>query len=158
MNFFRKLLSKPVALELTGPSGPTLNDSLIAAAEQNLGVKLPGAYLSLLRRQNGGSLNDEWFTTKQGFEFECQEIPGLGYPEGIDGEFGSNYIIEEWQYPEGVIYLTGDGHTGVCFDYRKCGSQGEPTIIWVDKESEEEHQIAPNFAAFLKIVSKPQEE
>src|SRR4051794_27277092 len=39
---------------------PPLSEHAVAEAETQLGVKLPAAYLTLLRQQNGGHLRATW--------------------------------------------------------------------------------------------------
>jgi hypothetical protein len=81
---------------------------------------------------------------------------GVGHPLGLDGAFGSIDLITEWAYPDGLVYLTGDGHTGVCLDYRKCGPTGEPSICWIDTEDEPmgDHQIASTFLELLNRIQQ----
>ncbi|MGY3215794.1 hypothetical protein ACVWWV_000296 [Bacillus sp. TE9122W] len=31
----------------------------------------------------------------------------------------SAYLIKEWELPEGLVLISGDGHTWVAMDYRK---------------------------------------
>ncbi|HWA84565.1 MAG TPA: SMI1/KNR4 family protein, partial [Fimbriimonadaceae bacterium] len=127
--------------------GPPLTDKMLADAEAHLGVKLPNAYADLLRQVNGGYTINTWIRFERVGKFhEVQELPGVGYSEGLDSECGSIYKQEEWEYPDGTLWLTSDGHTGIFLDYRKCGPQGEPSVLWLDVDEPEEETIAENVA------------
>lgn len=136
--------------------GPPLTQSMIDQAERKLKVKLPAAYLDLLRQQNGGFTPIEWLEHPNApEEFQCRDLPGLGYSQGMDAEMGARYMVEEWGYPAGLLYLTGDGHTGICLDYRASGPLGEPAIVWVDAEMDPDtvHTLfdtCDEFLAFLE--------
>ncbi|HVT11994.1 MAG TPA: SMI1/KNR4 family protein [Fimbriimonadaceae bacterium] len=135
--------------------GPPLTDQMVAAAEAHLGVKLPQAYIDLLKQINGGYTINTWIRFERVEQFhKVEELPGVGYSEGLDSECGSKYKQEEWEYPEGTLWITGDGHTGIFFDYRQCGPQGEPSVLWLDVEEEEEETIAENVAEFLAILEE----
>lgn len=56
---------------------------------------------------------------------------------------------EEWELPDGLIPLGGDGHTWCCLDYRVCGPKGEPSVTQVDLDGEKEFSLAPSFAQFI---------
>src|SRR5579862_289337 len=136
--------------------GPPLTDEMVATAEATLGVKLPEAYLDLLRQINGGFTRFDLLShpnlPEEAADFTT--LPGIGYDVGLDGAHGSNYMVEEWEYPEGLVYLSGDGHTAFCLDYRTCGPQGDPGIAWVDVEidAEDVYDIAPTVGEFLQFL------
>lgn len=67
---------------------------------------------------------------------------------------GSLYLSQEWEYPAGLIYFEGDGHTGFFLDYRECGPQGEPSVLWLDTECDPyvEVKLADDFGAFLRLL------
>jgi hypothetical protein len=148
------------AIDLAKWFGPPLNQALVDDAEAQLGVKLPESYLQLLRQQNGGFLKIDWLQIDAPGSDQthalCQNLPGLGYGLGLDGESGSIQLIETWEYPQGLVYLTGDGHTGICLDYRKCGTAGEPTICWIDTEGEPigDYQIASDFQELIHRIER----
>ena len=154
---------EPVPMEIYGP--PVTPD-VIQRAEQELGVKLPDAYLELIKGCNGGYLKEERsFITPpfplayHGDQIEFRQIPGIGYEAGIDAPFGSKYLCAEWEYPpEDCVWLEGDGHWCLLMDNRQCGPEGEPSILFADSEAEpmEFVTIAYNFRAFLNQLSPAQ--
>jgi hypothetical protein len=128
-----------------------LTAEAVAAAEERLGVKLPEAYVELLRSLNGGYTNlPEWFQL-DGCEIDLREIEGIG-PNGIDGDFGSRYMVEEWGYPAGTVWIGGDGHTAVLLDYRE---SEDPSVIYVDTEEDPVRVVtlAGSFEAFLERLT-----
>lgn len=141
--------------------GPSIAFEMVSQAERSLGVKLPESYLELLQISNGGFLRYSFFPTDQknswhdGF-VEISDIQGIGYPDGLDSELGSKYLCEEWGYPENMVYLSGDGHTGFFLDYRICGPSGEPSVAWLDVEEEPtvDIQLAATFSDFLSCLQE----
>lgn len=139
--------------------GPPVTADMIRKAEQELGVKLPSAYLELITGCNGGYLREERsFITPpvplscHGDQIEVRQISGIGYENGIDGPFGSKYLCEEWEYPpENCVWFEGDGHWCLLMDYRQCGPKGEPSVLFADGEAEpmEFVTVAPSFESFL---------
>lgn len=136
---------------------PPLTEEAVRSAEERLGHRLPASYLALLRVRNGGYLARSRFPTKQATSWaddhvSFDQVMGVGGPEGIDGDTGSRYLIEEWNYPDVGVVISSDGHTAFLLDYRKCGATGEPGVIWVDMEAGDKPSIvelAPSFESFL---------
>jgi hypothetical protein len=127
---------------------PPLTDAVVAAAESQLGVTLPAAYLALLRQQNGGYLRGS--------------VPELGANQvlGIGPGWASITDDHAWWrakdfdgfVPDGrdlLIPFHGDGHWDLCFDYRLCGPTGEPSIAHVDVEGEAVETVADSFTDLL---------
>jgi hypothetical protein len=130
---------------------PPLTDEAVAAAERQLGVKLPADYLVLLRQQNGGYLRGS-----------CGIAQCL---RGIGPQFPSITRDEAWWRPkrarsgiwippesERLIPFDGDGHWDMCLDYRRVGPTGEPSITYVTCESKYEEPVAQTFAAYLGLL------
>lgn len=148
------------AREFASYTGPPLTDDMIRQAEAKLGVKLPESLLDLLRESNGGFLKRRCLPIPEiGDAVEVQSMAGIGWDQGLDGELGSLYMSEEWEYPEGLLWLGGDGHWGVFLDYRSCGPQGEPSVVWYDTEAVSPivRPIAPDFGSFLRQLRLPDE-
>jgi len=122
--------------------GPMISDDLIAQAEQKLGVRLPQAYIDLLTERNGGKPRRRCFRTElptswASDHFQVQTLIGIGYADGIDGEFGSEYMTLEWGYPPiGVVVFDtpAGGHDTIMLDYSKCGPSGEPRVVYIDED------------------------
>ena len=128
---------------------PVLTTEAIAAAEAQLGVRLPTVYLALLRHQNGG------YT--RGSHDVANTIYGIGpgYPSiTLDGAWWRprNADLEAWapERPDLLIPFDGDGHWDMCLDYRAVGPDGEPSVTFVDSECEREQAVAADFLAYLE--------
>jgi len=138
---------------------PPLTDEMVARAEQTLGVKLPDAYLTLLRIQNGGYTTNALraFPTSKPTSWAADHVPfdsmyGIG--ESDEGILRSPYFLREWQMPNGLVLLTGDGHWWIALDYRTSGPSGPPSVVWYDDEVGEDIQLAPDFATFVEGLSR----
>lgn len=130
---------------------PPLTDEAVEAAERQLGVKLPAAYLALLRQQNGGYLRGVCGVA------DCLSGIGPQFPSiTADGAWWrpERATAEVWT-PDGadqLIPFTGDGHWDMCFDYRRNGVTGEPSVTYVTCESEYEEPVAESFTAYLGLL------
>jgi len=151
-------------LEAECPNAP-LTDQMVAEAETSLNVRLPASYVDALRQKNGGSTIGEYI------RLPAQDIPqhlegfvDHGYVSigGLNGIGTSHqsitqtpYLTNEWQLPNGLVLLDGDGHTWIAFDYRK--PTGTPPIVFVDSDSGDTLLIANSFAElFASLI--PHEE
>lgn len=131
--------------------------------EAALGVKLPAELLAVLRVRNGGQLRlTSLKLTPEGRkkygrkQYSFTRLAGV-HPIDSDGLTQQTALArEEWELPEGLIPLGGDGHTWCCLDYRACGPEGEPSLTHVDLEGELEFALAPSFAEFIsKLFRDP---
>lgn len=129
---------------------PALTDAAVSAAEAQLGVKLPDAYLVLLRQQNGGALRATWPAT---YSRMLQGIGPCSPSITLDQARWrpKNLTPGSWAPPQSelLIPFDGDGDWDMCFDYRKRGPRAEPEITLIDCECEFEEPIAADFLAFL---------
>jgi hypothetical protein len=136
-------------------------DKLIASIEQELGYKLPLSYIKLMKNQNGGIPKNRAFPTKERTSWAEDHIAvsgilGIGREKtySLCGELGSQFMIDEWGYPEIGIYFVdcpSAGHDMICLDYRKNGKTNEPQIVHVDQESDYKITfLASNFEEFIK--------
>jgi SMI1-KNR4 cell-wall len=66
--------------------------------------------------------------------------------------FKTRALIAEWGLPEGIVLLSGDGHSWVALDYRN--TKKEPPVIFVESESGRTESIAPNFENFLQRLKR----
>lgn len=118
-------------------------------AEEELKVKLPEGYISLLKEQNGGYIIYDSFPTNFPTSWADNHI-NVDYIRGIGGEESiqeSEYLIDEWGLPKKVVLISGDGHTWIAFDYRY--TDESPPIILIDHDGEEITEITPDFESFL---------
>ncbi|MGL5405763.1 MAG: SMI1/KNR4 family protein [Propionibacteriaceae bacterium] len=140
-----------------GSVGPSITDADVTLAEEKIGFKLPYSYRRLLvDSQNGGSPNEPTVYSRfpTGWSedhFVVTQINGLGGEMGIDGEYGSAYMVEEWGYPHvGLVFAQlDDPEEALMFDYRGTGS--EPTVAYVNSDGES-WVIAESFDAFLGML------
>ena len=141
---------------------PPLTDDMLAAAEAQLGVKLPDSLIDLLRVQNGGYTKEFIFPMQVATSWADDHVPletlyGIVTDESVDTAqniMDTEYMTVEWGLPEKQVLLTGDGHWWISLDYR----QGDvPSVCWLDVDEEEDIQIAESFKAFLAGL-KPEED
>jgi hypothetical protein len=133
---------------------PPLTDEMVTYAEGQLGVKLPPAYLALLRIQNGGYTQGFGYPMAQPTTWSDDHVP-LNALAGIvvdpshqtaQNLLDTAYMTDEWGLPPRQVLLSGDGHWWITLDYR---NGDEPTVAWIDVECGEDVQVAPSFTEFL---------
>jgi SMI1/KNR4 family protein SUKH-1 len=121
---------------------PPLTDRALAEAEHQIGFTLPGEYLALLRKQNGGYIR---FSLP---EMVHDSIAGIGphFPSitDIDWDECQEYVSFGLS---GLVPFDGDGHWHLCLDYRK--NSNTPCITYVDIECDRECQVADSFLGYL---------
>jgi hypothetical protein len=137
-----------------------VTDIAIASVEKRLGYKLPAAYIELMRNQNGGLLARNAFptstpTTWADDHVGVNGIYGIGDSKSssLCGGLGSQFKIDEWEYPPIGIYFAScpsAGHDMIAMDYRRCGPSGEPAIVHVDQEID--YRITPLADTFEQFV------
>lgn len=137
------------------------DDELIAQVEAELGYRLPDSYIELARMRNGGCVERSCYPMSQPTcwaedHIAITGIYAVGYRStySLCGEYGSNFMIDEWSYPKIGIAIAdtpSGGHELIMLDYRKCGSQGEPSVVHVDQEADYAiTEVAPDFATFIR--------
>ncbi|GLJ04032.1 SMI1/KNR4 family protein [Bacillus sp. YKCMOAS1] len=122
----------------------------ISKAEKKLGVTLPDTYKKLIFEQNGGYTVHNAFPTTHSNSWaedhiQFNHLLGIAEDEGI---MDSAYLIKEWELPEGLVLINGDGHTWVAMDYRK--TKENPAIHYFDVEMEEDFKLADSFDEFIE--------
>lgn len=133
----------------------------LAKIEEQLGVKLPAAYVSLAQRQNGGIPRRTAHRTTERTSWAEDHIAisgiysiGSAKPCSLCGQFGSSFWVSEWGYPDIGVYFAdcpSAGHDMLCLDYRACGPLGEPSVVHVDQELDYKvTRVAPTFEAFVR--------
>ncbi|MFJ7736277.1 SMI1/KNR4 family protein [Lysinibacillus sp. NPDC097287] len=128
---------------------PPINQKDIEDTEKKLGFILPISYKRIILEQNGGYINQNAYPTTVPTNWaddhvNVEYIWGIGSDNSI---LQSDYYIQEWEMPEKILLLSGDGHTWICFDYRD--TTENPPIIYIDNESEEIILLASDFETFL---------
>ncbi|MGN7283268.1 SMI1/KNR4 family protein [Bacillus altitudinis] len=127
-----------------------INEAEIAKAEKKLGVTFPNTYKKLILEQNGGYTIHNAFPTTHSNSWAEDHIQFnhlMGIAEG-EGIMESAYLIKEWELPEGLVLINGDGHTWVAMDYRK--TKENPIIHYFDVEMEEDFKLADSFDEFIE--------
>lgn len=136
-------------------------DEMIRSVEEELGYKLPAAYIDLMELQNGGLVKKSCFPTQEATSWAEDHIAitgimGIGRikPYSLCGELGSQFMIDEWEYPATGVYICdcpSAGHDMVMLDYSKCGPQGEPEVFHIDQECDfEKTFLAKDFETFIR--------
>lgn len=133
-----------------------INDELIKKAEEVLNVKLPESYINLLKEQNGGTLRLDTHPTSKPNSWADDHVNvsglyGISFDENESSILESRYLIREWEMPDNIVLLSGDGHTWIALDYRNVAEN--PPVIFIDNEFEEIIELAPNFESFLQNLT-----
>jgi hypothetical protein len=135
-----------------------LTTEAVSHATSLLGVRLPDSYLELLRIQNGGYARATWSELPhRRFDGIGATFPSITLPTWFQGD---DVPEEMWvpNSPEPLVSFDGEGHWDLCLDYRSVGSDGEPTISYIDTELETDDAVAPSFTAFLsRLVDQTEE-
>jgi hypothetical protein len=126
---------------------PPLTDVAVAAAEREIGYKLPSEYLDLLRKQNGGYIRyslPELQLPHDSIAGIGPRLPSLSRPDWEEDQ-------EHVSFPlEGLVPFDGDGHWHICLDYRK--NLRIPGVTYLIIERDREGPIASSFADYLAML------
>ena len=145
---------------------PAPSAALIASIEEELGgFRLPAAYVELAGWHNGGMLRRNFCPMREPTTWAPDHVVVTGLfaigrtaKYSLCGARGSKFREEEWQYPPVGIYIADTpsaGHQMIALDYRHCGRQGEPHVVYVDEEEDFRiSAIAPDFASFIGRLVK----
>lgn len=137
------------------------SDELIASVEEELGYKLPAAYIWLMKQHNGGIPVNTCYPCDEPTCWADDHVAitgifGIGREKSCSlcGELGSQFMIDEWEYPA-IGVATCDcpsaGHDMIFLDYRACGPQGEPAVVHVDQENDYKiTHLADSFEEFVR--------
>lgn len=137
------------------------DDTIIESVEKELGYKLPGSYIALMRTQNGGLVNKSCFPTTEGTSWAEDHIAiagimGIGKEKihSLCGAQGSQFMIDEWGYPATGVYIAdcpSAGHDMILLDYSNCGPEGEPEVVHIDQENDYKKTfLAKDFETFIR--------
>ena len=136
------------------------SDELIASVEEELGYKLPAAYIWLMKQHNGGIPVNTCYPCDEPTCWSDDHVAitgifGIGREKSCSlcGELGSQFMIDEWEYPAigvAICDCPSAGHDMIFLDYRACGPQGEPTVVHVDQENDYKiTHLADSFEEFI---------
>lgn len=137
------------------------SDELIASVEEELGYKLPAAYIWLMKQHNGGIPVNTCYPCDEPTSWADDHVAitgifGIGREKSCSlcGELGSQFMIDEWEYPAigvAICDCPSAGHDMIFLDYRVCGPQGEPAVVHVDQENDYKiTHLADSFEEFIR--------
>ena len=137
------------------------SDELIASVEEELGYKLPAAYIWLMKQHNGGIPVNTCYPCDEPTCWPDDHVAitgifGIGREKSCSlcGELGSQFMIDEWEYPAigvAICDCPSAGHDMIFLDYRACGPQGEPAVVHVDQENDYKiTHLADSFEEFIR--------
>ena len=129
--------------------------------EEELGYKLPAAYIWLMKQHNGGIPVNTCYPCDEPTCWAEDHVAitgifGIGREKSCSlcGELGSQFMIDEWEYPAigvAICDCPSAGHDMVFLDYRACGPQGEPAVVHVDQENNYKiSHLADSFEEFIR--------
>jgi hypothetical protein len=133
----------------------TPTDELIKLIEDELGYKFPASYIELMKLHNGGIPLNNCFPVGDDYK-KISTISGIGRVKtySLCGNLGSQFMIDEWGYPNTgicICFTPSAGHDMIMLDYSKCGKNGEPEVIHVDQESDYDVTfLAKDFETFIR--------
>ena len=144
-------------------------DEIIAETEAKLGYKLPQSYIRLCRMHNGGMINKGCCPCNESTSWSEEHvgvtgIMGIGFNKtySICGELGSQFMIDEWNYPNigvAICDCPSAGHDMIFLDYSLCGPQGEPEVVHIDQEGDYKITwLANDFEEFICMLFSEDEE
>ena len=137
------------------------SDELIASVEEELGYKLPASYIWLMKQHNGGIPVNTCYPCDEPTCWADDHVAitgifGIGREKSCSlcGELGSQFMIDEWEYPAigvAICDCPSAGHDMIFLDYRACGPQGEPAVVHVDQENDYKiTHLADSFEEFVR--------
>jgi len=136
-----------------------LDDEAIDEVERRLGVKLPPDYVAVARHAHGGQPSRAEITYQH---------PGIG-PFGtamsellsLDPDYSNSLfsalsrLTVSGQLPKLVIPFGADaGGDYFCFDYRKTGPSGPPTVCYFAHETAPEESLIPLASSFTELLER----
>lgn len=129
-----------------------VTDELIERAEKTMGYRIPASYRELLKFRNGGltsiALENSWLTNIYGISPDPKKWNGLE-------EMFDNWK-NGWEYPDiGIPFgeTQSAGHDMYYMDFRKTDETGEPRIVRIDNEFDNEtFFVAENLVEFIRLI------
>ena len=125
----------------------------VKEAEKSLGVTLPDTYVELCNHQNGGYLIYNAFPTSVENSWADDHIDGSRlYGICKEGILLTDYLLDEWDLPKGLVLIAGEGHSWTALDYRQ--KKENPPVIYLEEGAEMEWREIPLADSFEKYISK----
>lgn len=134
-----------------------VTEERISRAERKTGYPVPASYRELLRFRNGGvissALDNSWLAVIYGISPEPDTYGSL--------ENMFDNWKDEWEYPDiGIPFgeTESAGHDMYYMDFRKTDENGEPRIVRIDNEMDNEvYFVADSLPEFIRMILKNQE-
>jgi hypothetical protein len=134
-----------------------VTDAIIALTEQALGVRLPPAYVALMRKRNGGDLRLRGYMMKRtpppttGLSrrvYTIDQLPPIGdtHDQAIT-RLASD--AREAALDDALIPMNADAPAWLCLDYRASGPKGAPAVTHVDTDARIDFIVADSFDDLL---------
>lgn len=119
--------------------------------EKKYNCKLPNDYINFLEFQNGAILNKNLI---KGYEEDIwiESISGINGLEINNVLPESDYFISEWELPNKLLLIYGEGHWWISFDYRNLNPDNTPKISYIDLELNRDIVIANSFTELLELL------
>ena len=141
-------------------------DDLIKSIEEELGYKLPDSYIELMKLHNGGILKKCCYPITERTSWAedhvaINGIMGIGRTKtySLCGSLGSQFMINEWGYPNTGVYICdcpSAGHDMIMLDYTNCDRNAEPEVVHIDQERDyKKTLIAKDFETFIRGLVSP---
>jgi hypothetical protein len=137
-----------------------LTPQKIALVENTLRYKLPASYIEFMKLRNGGAPVRNCHRSSRETSWAADHVAMTGFLSigaskmySLCGALGSQFMIDEWGYPDLGIYFAdcpSAGHDMLCLDYSS-RQNDEPRVVHVDQERDYAvTHIADSFHAFLR--------
>ena len=123
--------------------------------EKKYGFKLPSEYIKYAGTAESWVVKlppCETASTKYYFGEGFYQIGGFSGldPDEYRSIFDSAGLVEEWELPNKLVLIDGDGHTWIALDYRD--SDTEPKVIVIESDESNYLVIANNFNEFVQSL------
>lgn len=148
-----------------GSESKGVSVSSFQKVESKLKIKLPQSYIDIMKVHNGGYPKCEMLDSQKYHidEYQIWPLQEMYELENLQTLF--DLSEEGWQIDFidsksmcNLIVFAQLGSGSWCFDYRKKNSEQEPTIVFVDMDSESIVTLAPDFRAFIENLYMDEED
>lgn len=135
-----------------------LSDERIHEVENTLGIQFPLDYRDCVRECHGGIPSKRNFSVAaNNLEFGSCLAVLLSFSDDDSENILQTHENLSDQLPRSLIPFAEDGGGDyMCFDYRNLGAAGAPAVVFWHRTGlpdNEITQIAPNFTAFIELLS-----
>lgn len=131
-------------VDKSGYHEPPPSDDDVRSIESELGCRLPDAYVAMARHHNGGLLRRDAHPSPTPTTWAADHVGvnaifavGRTAASSLCGRFGQRLWLDEWGYPDGLVYFADTpsaGHDMIALDYRSCGTHDQPSVVHIDQE------------------------